>query len=148
MKKLVLTFIAIALVGYAASAMGGSPAAITVKSDPPKPSHLIVYYFHGDFRCSSCIKIEQYTIESIENNFKDKIESGQIVLKVINVDAKGNDHYEKDYQLYTKSVIVSLIKNNKQVKWKNLAKVWDNLNNKPAFMNYIKDEVSQYLKEL
>ena len=144
MKKFALVLIAIVFVIYADQSLAakiGQPA----KS---KPGNLIVYYFHGDFRCSSCLKIEQYTKESVEENFKDKIKSGRIVFSVINVDKKENEHYAKDYKLYTKSVIVSLIKNGKQIKWKNLTKVWEQLNNKPGFLSYIKAEVDQYLKEL
>jgi len=144
MKKLVLVLIAIVLVIYAdrsLAAKKGQPAK-------PRPGNLVVYYFHGDFRCPSCLKIEQYTKESVEGNFKAKIKSGQIVFGAINVDKKENAHYVQDYQLYTKSVIVSLVKNGKQIKWKNLTKVWEHLNNKPGFLSYIKDEVGQYLKEL
>ncbi|MCX5726668.1 MAG: nitrophenyl compound nitroreductase subunit ArsF family protein [Candidatus Saganbacteria bacterium] len=144
MKKLVLVLIAFFLVICADLSLVVQKG----QAAKPKPSNLIVYYFHGNFRCSSCLKIEQYTKESIEVNFKDKIKSGQIVFGVINVADKENEHYIKDYQLYTKSVIVSLTKNGKQLKWKNLTKVWEYLRNKPRFLSYIKDEVDLYLKEL
>ena len=144
MKKLALVLIAIVLVIYAdrsLAAKKGQPAK-------PRPGNLVVYYFHGGFRCPSCLKIEKYTKESVESNYKDQIKSGKIVFKIINIDVKGNEHFIMDYQLYTKSVIVSLVKDGKQTKWKNLPKVWEYLNNKPRFLSYIKDEVGQYLKEL
>jgi len=144
MKKLALVLIAIVLVIYA----GRSLAAKKGQPAKPRPGNLVVYYFHGDFRCPSCIKIEQYTKESVEENFKAKIQSGQIVFGAINVDKKENAHYIQDYQLYTKSVIVSMVKNGKQVKWKNLPRVWELLSNKAGFLSYIKKEIEQYLKEL
>ncbi|MBU3933238.1 MAG: hypothetical protein KKH11_01030 [Candidatus Omnitrophica bacterium] len=63
------------------------------------------------------------------------------------MEKKENQRFVKDYQLYTKSVVVSLVKNGEEVKFNNLEKVWHYLRNKEQFFNYIKDEVNNYLKE-
>jgi len=52
----------------------------------------------------------------------------------------------KDYELYTKSVVLSETKNGKEVRWKNLDKVWTLLGDEAAFKKYVRDEVSAYLK--
>lgn len=116
--------------------------------DAPKNNYVIAYYFHGNFRCFNCYRIEQYSKEAIEQYFKDELSSGKLVFKVINIEEKGNEHFIKDYQLYTKSLIISLVKNGKEVKFDNLVKVWEFLGNKQKFYDYVKDEITQYLKEL
>lgn len=111
-------------------------------------NHLSVYYFHGNFRCSTCYKIEQYAKEAIETNFKAELASGKMVFKAINVEEKGKEHFIDDYQLYTKSLIISLVKDGKETKYKNLTKVWEYIRNKQMFFDYVKNEVTSYLKEL
>jgi len=110
-------------------------------------SRVIAYYLHGTFRCPTCHKLEQYSKEAIETNFKDALASGKLEFKVINVEDKGNEHYTKDYQLYTKSLILSLIKDGKEAKWINLDKIWEHVGNKEGFIDYVKSRVADLLKE-
>jgi len=69
----------------------------------------IVYYFYGSVRCPTCHKMEEYTKETIAKNFQDEVASGLLVLKTINIEEKENEHFVKDYQLYTKSLILSQV---------------------------------------
>ena len=113
-----------------------------------KPTgRVIAYYFHGTFRCSTCYKLEQYSKEAIEANFKDELAAGKLEFKVINIEDKGNEHYVNDYQLYTKSLVLSLVKDGKQMKWKNLDKIWEYVGNKQRFIDYVKSGVAELLKE-
>ena len=102
----------------------------------------IIYYFHGDFRCVSCHKIENYTKEVFAENFTNTME-----LKVVNVDDNENKHFLNDYQLYTKSVVVSKIKNHQEIAYKNLDKIWQYLGNEEKFKNYLKTEITNFLAE-
>lgn len=105
------------------------------------------YYFHGAFRCPTCHKLEQYAKEAIEKNFKDALASGKLSFQIVNVESKGNEHYVRDYQLYTKAVVLSLIKNSKEIRSKNLDKIWEYVRNKDQYENYVRDEVAAFLKE-
>jgi hypothetical protein len=78
-------------------------------------SKVVAYYFHGTMRCPTCHKLEQYSQEAIETNFKEALASGKFEFKAINVEGKGNEHYVKDYQLYSKSLVLSLIKDGKDL---------------------------------
>ncbi len=111
-------------------------------------NHVTAYYFHTTFRCASCHKIEEYTGETINTNFADDLNSGKLQYQMLNVDEKGNEHFVNDYNLYTKSVVLSLVKDGKEVKSKNLEKVWEYLRNKDKFMGYVKSETESFLKEL
>lgn len=116
--------------------------------EAPKNNYVIVYYFHGNFRCFNCYRIEQYSKEAIGQYFKDGLSSGKLVFKVINIEEKGNEHFIKDYQLYTKSLVVSLVRDGKEVKFDNLTKVWEFLWDRQKFYDYVKEEVTKYLKQL
>ena len=139
MKKLVVIFLAaVAVVSLGFSAFAG---------EDKSPGKVIAYYFHGQMRCPTCHKLEQYSKEAIETNFKDALASGKLEFKVVNVEDKGNEHYGNDYQLYTKSLILSLVKDGKQIKWINLDKIWEYVGNKQRFVDYVKSGVAGLLKE-
>jgi hypothetical protein len=138
-KKLIvilLAAVAVISVSFSAFAAEDKPAA-----------KVIAYYFHGTMRCPTCHKLEQYSKEAIETNFKEAIASGKLEFKVVNVEDKGNEHYGSDYQLYTKSLILSLVKDGKQTKWINLDKIWEYVGNKQRFVEYVKSGVADLLKE-
>lgn len=113
-----------------------------------QPNHVVVYYFHTNFRCTNCYNMEKWTKEVIDNDFKGEQASGKIILKIFNTEAKGNEHFMNDYKLYTKSVMLALVKDGKEVKFTNLTKVWNFLRSGEKFKAYVKDEISKYLKEL
>jgi len=139
MKRILLIFLIVVLVGI--SVVVAFAAGETVKGK------VIAYYFHGTFRCPTCHKLEQYSKETIETNFKDALASGKLEFKVVNVENKGNEHFNKDYQLYTKSLILSLIKDGKETKWINLDKIWEYVGNKERFIDYVKSGIADFLKE-
>jgi hypothetical protein len=112
------------------------------------PDKVIAYYFHTTLRCPSCRKIEAYSSTAIETGFADEIAEGRLEWRVINIEEKGNEHFVKDYQLYTKSLILSEERSGREVRWKNLAKVWELLGNEGDFVAYVQKETRAYLEEL
>ena len=143
MKKLFLVLLAVA----ALSSNGIIPLPLAQAVEGAKGTQVIAYYFHGTMRCPTCYKLEQYSKEAVEANFKDALASGKLEFKVINIEDKGNEHYGKDYQLYTKSLILSLVKDGKEIKWKNMDKIWEYVGNKQRFIDYVKSGVADFLKE-
>ena len=109
---------------------------------------VIAYYFHGSFRCSTCRNLEQYAKEAIENNFKKELAEGSLIFKAADIEEKGNEHFVKDYQLYTKSLVLSLVEDGKEIKYKNLDKIWEYVRDKEKYMDYVKSQVSDFLKDL
>lgn len=128
----------------------GSPAVATaVPVDANvQPDHIVAYYFRSNFRCASCFKIETYSKESIEGNFSKELKDGVLSFKVINVDEPENRHFIRDYGLHTKSLIVVSYAGDKQIKFKNLDRVWDLLGSKEEFKDYVKAELTDILKEV
>jgi hypothetical protein len=92
--------------------------------------------------------MEQWTKELMDTCFKGQVGSGKIVFKMFNTDEKANEHFLNDYKLYTKSIVLSLVKGGKEVKYENLAKIWDCLRSKQKFQDYVMTEIEKYLKEI
>lgn len=143
MKRLFLVLLAVAVLGSGGIVL----LPLTQAEENAKGAHVVAYYFHGDMRCPTCHKLEQYSKEAVETNFKDALQSGKLEFKVVNVEDKGNEHYGSDYQLYTKSLILSLVKDGKEIKWKNMDKIWEYVRNKEKFIEYVKSGVAGLLKE-
>lgn len=118
---------------------------IAVKSQNSK---VIAYYFHGTYRCSTCQTIERYSREAIENYFSKELRDGRLEFKPLNTDEPENRHFIQDYQLFTKSLVITLYKDDKQIKWKNLTEVWVHVGDKENFYKYVKDEIESLLKEI
>ena len=111
-----------------------------------KQAHqVIAYYFHTTYRCPTCLKIEEYTKQAIKEGFPAQLKDGSLVWKTLNVEEKGNEHFIKDYQLFSKAVVVVDMKDGRQVQWKNLKDIWQLVGKKDTFTRYIKDEVQSYL---
>ncbi len=94
-----------------------------------------VYYFYGKPRCATCMKIEKYTQNAVES-MKDK----NIVYKSVDMEKSANSSMVKKYGLFTKSVIISKNKNNKE-QWKNLDKIWLKVGNEQEFKKYVTGEI-------
>jgi thiol-disulfide isomerase/thioredoxin len=116
---------------------------ISKKSD----HQLVVYYFMTTYRCPSCHYIEVTTRAALNENFSEQLKSGRMVFKMLNVEEPANEHFAKDYKLYTKSVVLSDLVDEKEKRWNNLEKVWQLIGNDQGFKDYIVKEVKAYLGE-
>jgi hypothetical protein len=152
-----LAALALALAGsliLLASAQAKPPGAKPAKSaaravaridTTTQARRVIAFYFHTNLRCVNCRRIEAYSREAIEAAFPRELKDGRLAWKVVNVEEKGNEHFIKDYQLYTKSLVLVDEAKGKQIRWKNCPKVWEFLANKEGFLRYVQDEVRGYL---
>lgn len=118
------------------------PPATTAAPAAQTNAKIVVYYFYGNYRCDSCTLIEQYSEEAVLEAFTPEIKRGLVEFRGINVEKPETRHFIKDYQLYSKSVIVSEVVNGQERRWKNLEKIWELYVNEKAFKDYIKAEVA------
>jgi hypothetical protein len=102
-------------------------------------------YLHGNRRCPTCLKLEAYSEEALRAAFKEELEDSVLIWRTINYDEKENEHYLKDYSLYTKALILSRVKNGSEVEWKNLDKIWEKVGNKEEFLKYVQEETRAFL---
>ena len=106
---------------------------------------VLVTYFSSDVRCATCVRIERLTRECVERNFAPEIQSGRIQFRTVNLDGPGNEHFVQDYQLISKTVIVSDRAKGQEVKWENLQEVWSKQKDEQAFEAYVVDAVRRHL---
>jgi len=155
MKKRILKFALIALAGvgcWAAIQQARQAADVpavrqeVVTTRPGvAPDMIQVTYFSSDVRCATCVRIERLTRETVEKNFGAEVASGRIVLQTINLDGPGSEHFVQDYQLISKTVIVSDRAQGQEVKWENLQEVWSKQKDEQAFEAYVVDAVRRHL---
>ena len=115
-------------------------------TDAQRDTQLVVYYFHGDMRCMTCHKLETYAKEALDTYFADKLASKDIVWEVVNVNKPENRHFIQDYRLVTRSVVISETVNGREIKWKNLERIWQLVRNRESYLNYIRESISTFLE--
>jgi hypothetical protein len=123
-----------------------APPAASAKASVDAHKKIIVYYFHGNARCPTCYKLENYAKTEIESGFADELKGGMLEWKTINVDEKGNEHFNDDYKLFTKSVIVSTVTDGKESSWKNLDQIWQLVYDQGKYREYIHKEIKACLE--
>ena len=97
-----------------------------------------VYYFHPTARCESCINLENFTKELVENKYAAK----GFLFKEINTELSENEHFKKDYDLKFSSVVLV---NSVNGLWKNLDSVWSFTDNKEKFFIYAEREINTFM---
>jgi hypothetical protein len=115
------------------------------RTTKPDAHKVIAYYFHTDTRCSTCMKIEAYSKEAIEQGFANELKNGTLEMRVVNYENPENRHFMQDYRLVSKSLVLVNVVNGKQTEWTNLKMVWQLTGRKDAFLNYVQKEVRSYL---
>ncbi len=127
----------------AANALPPAPAPASLAAD--SPLKVVAYYFHVTVRCVTCRTIESYSREAIEKEFAKELKDGTLEWRPVNVQLPENRHFVRDYQLFTRSLVLAKIRNGKQVEWRNLEKVWELVGNKREFLKYVQSNVRAYL---
>lgn len=125
-----------------------SPSVAASETSPALPDHVVAYYFHGNFRCASCKKIEEYSHDAIQMGFAKELKDGKLKFEVINVEEKPNRHFIRDYSLVTKSLVLALKDGEREVRFKNLDLVWQLLGSHDEFVAYVQNEVRGFLGEV
>ena len=147
-QKYAFTWLIFFMLAFAVQTVSAGDKAGDKAREIQKPAHsIVVTYFHTTMRCPTCHKIEELSTQAVKSHFVKELSTGKVVWRVINVDAPENDHYNKDYQLYTKSLIVSEVKDGKEVRWKNLEKIWELVRDEEQFNKYVHTEIKDWLKE-
>jgi hypothetical protein len=109
-------------------------------------SGIVAYYFHGNFRCATCRKLEAYSEEAITKGFADELKSGELIWRTVNTDETENKHFTEDFQLVTKSVVLVKYKDGKVEDFKNLKLVWQLVGDEEGFIRYVRNETRSFIE--
>lgn len=120
------------------------PATEPVVAQSAEPV-VTVTYFTTQVRCASCMRIEEWTRQAVDARFSDEVDSGRVAFRMVYIDNPANEHFVEDYQLVSKSVVVSESLDGRERDWVNLQDVWLLLRDQQAFTEHVAEAVNAYL---
>jgi hypothetical protein len=124
----------------------GQTVAPAVKPDSSAAADVfIASYFHGDVRCPTCIKLESYSGEALQTGFEKELKDSALIWRTVNWDRDENKHYVDDYKLFTKALILSRVRNGKEVAWVNLDSIWTLVGDKEHYLKYVQDQTRAFI---
>jgi hypothetical protein len=106
---------------------------------------VVVYYFHGERRCKTCLTIEAYAKETVDTRFAKQLGSGELAWKVVNYDGEGNGQFVEEFGLVSASLVVVETEGGEVVRFEVLQKVWSLVRDKTGFQSYVRDSILRYL---
>lgn len=126
---------------------GDVPPAQTETAAAAAGEHVtVVYYFHGTKRCWTCRTIEAFTREAVETAYGPELETGEVEVRTVNVDEPANAHFVEDYGLSMRSVVLVELIGGEQQRWRRLDQVWNLVEDKGAFVEYIVDNADEFVR--
>jgi len=143
----IFTGILAALVALAPGALAQDPPAAEAGATAIPSAGVVAYYFHGNVRCMTCRTIERLANETITADFPDELESGELTWRALNVDESANEHFVKDFNLVTRSLVLVSYRDGKVVRFQNLDKVWQLVRDEEAFSRYVRESTRSFLDE-
>lgn len=148
-----LLFVAASIVVLAVKALGPGPemkgpgrqfSGTSSDEGVSLTDGVVVYYLHGEQRCPTCRAMEANTRAAIERGFADRLNDGSMVIREVNYEAAGNEHYVRDFAIPAPApaVVVERIRGGKQQEWKNLDRAFELTltADKKAYMEYVRQE--------
>lgn len=119
----------------------GTSSAMT---DASAGDGIRVYYFHRTLRCHTCLTIEALARGAVQEQFADALAAGRITWQAVSIDLPDNEHYERDFELQTQSLVLTELAEGACVRWKNLSEVWNLVENEAAFVDYVRRELFEF----
>jgi hypothetical protein len=108
---------------------------------------IVAYYFHGKLRCKTCVGMEGMATEVLKTDFPAQLKDKSIDWRVVNYDEQANEHFIKDYQLVGPSVVLVELAGGRQVRYRNLDKIWQLAHEEDEFKHYVRTQVAAFLKQ-
>ena len=121
----------------------------TFAADAPAAGdrQVVAYYFHGKTRCRTCVGMEGMTADVLKTDFPAQLKDKSIDWRVVNYDEKANEHFIEDFQLVGPSVVLVELAGGRQVRYRNLDKIWQLAHEEDEFKHYVRTQVAAFLKQ-
>lgn len=117
----------------------GPRAAVDPATVPAR--QLVVRYYHGTKRCTTCNTLEAYAKEAIEAHFTDALGARTIVWETANMDQAWNEEAVEEYGLIRSALVLSDRRAGEEDDYRVLNKLWDLTDDKAAFLAHVKEAV-------
>lgn len=111
----------------------------------PQEDPLIVYYFHGNYRCDTCQAIESQAHAVVESDFADELRRGALVWKVANYEQPAGKPLTDKFAIETPVVVLAKTRGGQIGDWTRLDEVMALVDDKPAFAAYVRGEIRKML---
>ncbi|MBN2561869.1 MAG: hypothetical protein JXQ75_13160 [Phycisphaerae bacterium] len=123
-----------------------------VEPTPAEPDEqtghkLIAYYFHRTQRCRTCLTIEAYAEQTLEEAFPQALKTGELEWHTVNVEEPANEHFVEDYQLTSSELVLVETENGEQKEWRNLTRAWELVGDELKFKAYVEAEAAAFLEQ-
>jgi hypothetical protein len=135
----VLTVLALLSAFVAASFAADAPAA--------GDRQVVAYYFHGKLRCKTCVGMEGMTADVLKTDFPAQLKDRTIDWRVVNYDDEANEHFIEDFQLVGPSLVLVELAGGRQVRYRNLDKIWQLAHEEDEFKQYVRAQITAFLKQ-
>jgi len=77
----------------------------------------------------------------------DELGSGRLAWRVVNVEEPENEHFVKDFELVTRSLVLTEYEDGEVIHWENLKQVWQLVRDKEQFLDYVHSSTREFLQE-
>ena len=144
---LVVSGVLAALIALSPGGRAEDPAGAGAAAAQTPSTGVVAYYFHGDFRCRTCLAIESQAHETITADFADELASGRLTWRALNIEQPGNEHFVEDFKLVTRSLVLVAYRDGAVARWKNLDKVWQLVRDEELFSQYVRESTRAFLDE-
>lgn len=114
-------------------------------TNPSQENKVVVYYFYGAIRCTTCNKIEATAKEVVEKQFAHELNDGRLEWKAMNF--QEHEDLAQRYNIASSSLVIVQKQGNKDGKFENLEEVWTLVDDKPAFVAYVQKAIKSALEE-
>lgn len=131
--------------GAAAEAVAATSTTSAVNPANLTPDSIVVYYFHGNRRCRTCMGIQRTIQTTVADRFAAETASGALVFREVNIDEPSNAHFIKEFDLSSSSMVVVARSGETTVKWENCSQVWPLAHDEAALGTYAENQIRSYL---
>ncbi len=141
MKRTAVAFLTVVSVASLAATI---PSAVSA-AEPPA-DRVFALYFHRTERCPTCQTMGKYSEEAVKKGFAKEVKAGTVAFYYIDYQNRKNAALKKGYKITDPALIVAKIVGNKVKEFKDLEDIWEKVDEKEAFLKYVRENVTAYRK--
>ncbi|WP_424358909.1 nitrophenyl compound nitroreductase subunit ArsF family protein [Methanocella sp. MCL-LM] len=130
-------------VGFVTPAADQPAAAIVESVDAGSgPGIVELLYFHRTDRCTSCNNAEQYARETLDQYYKDEVESGEISIR--SIDYQQDKATADKYNVKVQGLKIRTAAGG-QENVKDVPEIWSYVSDRDAYVKYLKSVIDKEL---
>lgn len=119
----------------------------TIISNNPANLKLKVLYFHITNRCNTCRGIEANVRKTLDEQFKNEVDSGIIDLYIMNCELPENQDLVKKYEAYGATLAITSVQHGKEQKTVDLTNwAFQKAHDPEIFVSELKSKIEEYIK--